>query len=457
MKKNDFAAYLSENWELIKNNVRNEYEITEISYNTWIKPLKFGYFKNDTAYIVIPSDQNQAYSYISKKYTNYFLVTITEMLNHNISVSFILENEIKNDDNQNSRVYNINSENANLNSKYTFDTFIVGNSNQFAHSASLAVAESPGTVYNPLYLYGGSGLGKTHLMHSVGHFILNNNPKMKVLYVTSENFTNEIVNAIRSGSTARMSEIREKYRSVDVLMIDDVQYIIGKDATQMEFFNTFNELHSMGKQIILSSDKPPKELDTLEDRFRTRFEWGLIADLQEPDYETRMAILKKNAENYEMTGREIDNEVFNYIASNITTNIRELEGAYNKLIAYSRLHKVDISMDIVEDALKDIINPNKIDVITCENIINVVAEHFNISPNEITSKRRTSDLVLPRQICMYLCKELTEDSLQDIAKALNKKDHTTVMYGIEKITESVKVDKSLNDKIKTIKKKIMPS
>lgn len=453
MVSNNYCKYLEENWELIKENVRNEYDISDISFNTWIKPLKFHDFKDDTVYIMIPADQAQAFNYISNKYKMYFVVMITETLNYNINVSFILEKDAETLNYSNNTVYNINSENANLNSKYRFDTFVVGNNNKFAHSAALAVAESPGEAYNPLYLYGGSGLGKTHLMHSIGHFILDQNPNMKVLYVTSENFTNEIVNAIRSGNATKMTEIREKYRSVDVLLVDDVQYIIGKDATQQEFFNTFNELHSTGKQIIISSDKPPKEMETLEERFRTRFEWGLIADIQAPDYETRMAILKKNAESY---GKEIDDKVFEYIAENITSNIRELEGAYNKIIAYSRLHKVDISMDIVDEALKDIINPNQTKEINIENIVNTVAEHFDMSSDDILSKRRTQDLVLPRQICMYLCKILTQESYQDIAKALKRKDHTTVMYGYKKIKEDISVDKSLSNKIEVIKKKLNP-
>ncbi|MCQ2081465.1 MAG: chromosomal replication initiator protein DnaA [Lachnospiraceae bacterium] len=454
MSDKNYKNYIEENWNLIKNNMQEEYEISDISYNTWINPLKFYDFKDDTVLIMIPSDQSQASNYISNKYGIYFKVMISEMINHDVNINFILEKDAeKNDSVPSNTVYNINYENANLNSKYRFDTFVVGNNNKFAHSAALAVAESPGTAYNPLYLYGGSGLGKTHLMHSIGHFILDHNPNMKVLYVTSQSYTNEIVNAIRSGSASKMSEIRDKYSSVDVLLVDDIQYVIGKEATQQEFFNTFNELHSTGKQIIISSDKPPKEMETLEERFRTRFEWGLIADIQAPDYETRMAILKKNAENY---GKEIDDAVFEYIAENITSNIRELEGAYNKLIAFSRLHKVDISMDILEEALKDIVNPNQIKEITPENIINTVAEHFGISSEDITSKRRTNDLVLPRQICMYLCKNLTQESLQDIAKALNKKDHTTVMHGIRKISEDILVDKSLANKVDIIKKKIVP-
>lgn len=453
METNKIKETINENWEKIKENLRNEYNISDISYSTWIKPLKYHNYKNDTVFITIPNDMAQASNYISNKYKSYFVVTITEMTGYQVDVSFVLEKDISSISNNNNVVYNIKSENANLNSKYRFETFVVGNNNKFAHSAALAVAESPGTEYNPLFLYGGSGLGKTHLMHAIGHYILDNNKNSKVLYVPSENFTEEIVQAIRSGNSTRLNEIREKYRSVDVLLIDDIQYIIGKEATQQEFFNTFNDLHSAGKQIIISSDKKPKELDTLEERFRTRFEWGLIADIQAPDYETRMAILKKNSENY---GKIIDDEVFEYIASNITSNIRELEGAFNKLIAFSRLHKVDISTDILEDALKDYINPNKINEINSDTIIKTVADYFNINKEDITSKRRTNDLVLPRQICMYLCKQLTQDSLQQIAKSMQKKDHTTVMHGVNKIAEDIKVDKSLYNKIEAIKKILNP-
>ncbi|MCR4989560.1 MAG: chromosomal replication initiator protein DnaA [Lachnospiraceae bacterium] len=455
MEASNYNDFIETNWDNIKENIRSEYDIADISFDTWIRPLNYSGIENDTVSIVIPSDQAQAINYITKKYKNFFVESISVMIDHSINVNFILENEAKKEEiNTKEKIYNINSENANLISKYRFDTFVVGNNNKFAHSAALAVAESPGEAYNPLYLYGGSGLGKTHLMHSIGHFILDRDPNKKVLYVTSENFTNEVINAIRSGNSSKMNEIREKYRSVDVLLIDDVQYIIGKDATQQEFFNTFNELHSAGKQIIISSDKPPQDMETLEERFRTRFQWGLTADIQAPDYETRMAILKKYSENY---GKEIDNAVFEYIAENITSNIRELEGAYNKLIAYSRLNKIDISMDIVEEALKDIINPNQIKEITSQNIIEMVAEHFNMTSEDIKSKRKTADLVLPRQICMYLCKELTQEPLQEIARALNKKDHTTIIYGIKKISDGVKVDKSLANKIDVIKKKINPS
>lgn len=443
---------IKENWDLIKETLKTEYDLSEISYNTWVKPLRFHSVDHDVVTIMIPSDQAHALKYISSKYKSYFQVTVSEMFNHTYDIEFILEKDA--DDEMMSapgNVYNINYENANLNSKYRFDTFVVGGNNKFAHSASLAVAESPGVAYNPLYLYGGAGLGKTHLMHSIGHFILENNPDMKVLYVTSEQFTNEVIESIRSGNASKMTKLREKYRTVDVLLIDDVQFIIGKESTQEEFFHTFNVLHSAGKQIILSSDKPPKEMETLEERFRSRFEWGLIADIQPPDYETRMAILKKNAENY---NKEINEEIFQYIATNIKSNIRELEGAFNKVIAYSKLNKVEINLSSVQEALKDIISPNEKKQITSGLIVEVVAEHFGITPEDIMSKRRNTEYVLPRQICMYLCRKYTDDSLQSIGKAVGKKDHTTVIHGIEKITDDIEKNDELKGKIDIIIKKL---
>lgn len=441
---------IKEKWDLIKDTIRNEYELSDISYNTWVKPLIFHSEIDNIVTIMIPSDQAHSLKYISSKYKSYFQVTISEMMNNTYDISFVLEKDAG-EETSSSGIYNIKYENANLTPKYRFDTFVVGGNNKFAHSASLAVAESPGEVYNPLYLYGGAGLGKTHLMHSIGHFILDNNQDMKVLYVTSEQFTNEVIESIRSGNAAKMNKLREKYRTVDVLLLDDVQFIIGKESTQEEFFHTFNVLHSAGKQIILSSDKPPKEMGTLDERFRSRFEWGLLADIQPPDYETRYAILKKNAENY---NRNINEEVFQYIATNVKSNIRELEGAFNKVIAFSKLNKVDITLDNVEEALKDIISPNAKRKVTPKLIIDIVAEHFNISPEDILSKRRNSEYVQPRQICMYLCRHLTEESLQSIGKSLGKKDHTTVIHGIEKISDEILKDEELNNRIENIKKKI---
>ncbi len=450
----DNKTYLKENWNQIKETVRNEYDLSDISYNTWVKPLSFNNIKDDIVTIMIPSDQAHALKYISNKYKSYFQVTISEMMNHTYDISFILEKDVEDEMlSAPGNVYNINYENANLNSKYRFDTFVVGGNNKFAHSASLAVAESPGVAYNPLYLYGGAGLGKTHLMHSIGHFILDQNPDMKVLYVTSEQFTNEVIESIRSGNASKMTKLREKYRTVDVLLIDDVQFIIGKESTQEEFFHTFNELHSAGKQIILSSDKPPKEMETLEERFRSRFEWGLIADIQPPDYETRMAILKKNAENY---NKEIDEKIFDYIATNIKSNIRELEGAFNKVIAYSKLNKVDITLEIVEETLKDIISPNTVRQVTPDYIIEVVAEHYGITVDDMKSQRRNSEYVLPRQVYMYVASKLTQESLQNIGKYINKKDHTTVIHGIKKIVGDIEDNKELKNNIDIIMKKINP-
>ena len=447
--------FIKESWDLIKETLRNEYSLSDISYNTWVKPLNYYKVENDVVTIVIPSDQAHALKYITTKFKSYFQVTISEMMDHTYDISFILESDIRSDETSNHAVPNsITHERANLNSKYRFDTFVVGNNNKFAHSASLAVAEAPGETYNPLYLYGGAGLGKTHLMHSIGHFILNQNPDKKVLYATSEQFTNEVIESIRSGNAANMNKFREKYRTVDVLLIDDVQFIIGKESTQEEFFHTFNVLHSAGKQIILSSDKPPKEMETLEERFRSRFEWGLIADIQPPDYETRMAILKKNAENY---SREINEDIFKYIATNIKSNIRELEGAYNKVIAFSKLNNVEITLDNVEEALKDIISPNAKRQITPKIIIDIVADHFGITYEDIISKRRNSELVQPRQICMYLCRKLTDESLQSIGKALGKKDHTTIIHGIDKITEEIQTNNEIKNRIDIIMKKINPS
>lgn len=451
---------IKEKWQDIKDIVRREYHISDIAYRTWVESLEYYNVKDNVVNILIPSDQAHALNYISSKFNDYFCVTISEMFDHAYEVKFILEKDVKEEVSSEENIpsttsfNNVNYENAHLNPKYKFDTFVVGSNNKFAHSASLAVAESPGEVYNPLYLYGGPGLGKTHLMHSIGHFILQQNPDMKVLYVTSEEFTNEVIESIRSGNAASMTKLRDKYRTVDVLMVDDVQFIIGKESTQEEFFHTFNVLHAAHKQIILSSDKPPKEMETLDERFRSRFEWGLIADIQPPDYETRMAILRKNAETYD---RHIDEEIIKYIATNIKSNIRELEGAYNKIIASAKLNKVDLTLSLAEEALKDVIYPNKPKEITATLIINVVAEHFGVKPEDITSKKRNSEYVQPRQIVMYLCRELTDMSYINIGKLLGKKDHTTIIYGVNKITEEMENNEELKNKIDIITKKINPS
>ncbi|MBQ4258973.1 MAG: chromosomal replication initiator protein DnaA [Lachnospiraceae bacterium] len=449
---------IRENWTSIKEAIKEEYNITDISYKTWVEPLSFYNITDNTINIVISKEQSHhALSYISSKYKNFFKVTISEMFGVDYDINFIMEND--KDDYSHHDIpspinFNENYENSNLDSKYKFDSFVVGSNNRFAHSAALAVAESPGELYNPLFIYGGPGLGKTHLIHSIGNYIIENNPNKKVLYVTSEDFTNDVIDSIRHGTSSSMSELREKYRTVDVLIIDDVQFIIGKESTQEEFFHTFNVLHSANKAIIITSDKPPKDMVTLEERFRSRFEWGLIADIQVPDYETRVAILKKQAEKFD---KKIDDEIFQYIASNIKTNIRELEGAFTKIIAFAKLNNVELTKELAEEALKDVIYPNKSKEVTCNSILNTVAEHYNISPEDIKSKKRNAEFVIPRQVVMYLCRTLTEDSLSYISNIVGKNDHTTVINGYKKIKEYMETSEEMNKTIEIIMKKIIPS
>ena len=335
-----------------------------------------------------------------------------------------------------------------LNPKYKFDSFVIGNSNRFAHAACLAVAEAPAKAYNPLFIYGGVGLGKTHLMHAIGHYILQNNPKAKVVYVSSEKFTNELINSIKDDKN---EEFRTKYRNVDVLLIDDVQFIGGKERTQEEFFHTFNTLHENNKQIILSSDRPPKEIPTLEDRLRSRFEWGLIADIQPPDFETRIAILKKKAD---VENLNIPNEVMVYIATKIKSNIRELEGALIRIVAFSSLTNKEISVDLASEALKDIISNKQSRQVTIELIQDIVANYYNLRIEDFKSARRTRNIAYPRQIAMYLCRKLTDMSLPKIGEEFGGRDHTTVIHAYEKISAGLKKDESLKNAIGDITKKI---
>ena len=344
-----------------------------------------------------------------------------------------------------------------LNPKYTFETFVVGSGNRFAHAAALSVATDPAHSYNPLFIYGGAGLGKTHLMHSIAHFIQSTHPALKVLYVSSETFTNELIEAIRNGNNMAMSRFREKYRSMDVLLIDDVQFIIGKESTQEEFFHTFNHLHNAGKQIVISSDKPPKDMTTLEARLRTRFEWGLIADISVPDYETRMAILYKKIELDQLERYQIPDEVIQYIAMNIKTNIRELEGSLNKLIALYRIGgRKNFDVSLAAEALKDMIAPDDSHKVTPELVLDVVSDHFNVSVSELKGSRRNARTAGARQIVMYLCRQMTDASLQSIGDLLGGRDHSTVNHGVDKIARDVEKDETLRNTIEIIQKKISP-
>ncbi len=445
---------LQQDWELIKEKIREEYNITKVSYDTWIKPLELGHVTGNQITITTPSENALMIDYLNNKYKEPFIATLSEVMNGACDVVFVLKNSLNAtsvEDAEHVQAFIPNTDSANLNSKYRFDTFIVGSNNRLAHSACLAVAESPGDVYNPLFLYGGAGLGKTHLMHSIGHFVLEQNPEKKVLYVTSEQFTNEVIESIRSGNAASMAKLRDKYRTVDVLLIDDIQFIIGKESTQEEFFHTFNELHAAGKQIVLSSDRPPREMETLNERFRSRFEMGLIADIQPPDYETRMAILRKNMENQHS---KLDDDILEYIATNIKSNIRELEGAYNKIIAYSKLNNVEITLENAREALKDIIYPEKQQAITPKIIASVVCEHYGVKLNLVASRKKNKELVVPRQIIMYLCHEYTDATYISIAELLGKKDHSTVMHGADKIRTDLETDDELRNNIHIIMKKL---
>lgn len=442
-------------WDEILLTVKREHELTDISFNTWLKPLEIYAIQNNRLYILVSSEQ-MGLSYINKKYYLPLKVAVAEITGIEYEIEFVLPEQAKKIKavHPKKRATTEEAEKSNLNPNYTFDTFVVGNNNRFAHSASLAVAESPGEVYNPLFIYGGVGLGKTHLMHSIAHFIQSNNPELKVLYVSSETFTNELIEAIRNGNNTAMTKFREKYRNIDVLLIDDVQFIIGKESTQEEFFHTFNELHVAKKQIIISSDRPPKEMETLEERIRSRFEWGLLADIGSPDYETRMAILRKKEE---LDGFELDDEILNYIAVNIKSNIRELEGALNKLVAYSNLVKTDITMDIAVKELQNIISPDKPREITAQLIVEVVSEHFGITVDQIMSKSRSNDVAKPRQITMYLCKQMTDLPLDSIGQLLGGRDHSTVIHGVKKVSDEISSDKNFKQTVETIRKKINPN
>ena len=456
---------VKEKWPEIIEHLRVEHELSNVSFNTWIQPLKVYDVVDNTVFILV--NMNASVEYIEKKYQLPLKVCIAEITGTEYEVVFISEdddrlNEIQNmaiEANQKKKSKSA-AEKAGLNPKYTFDTFVVGGNNNFAHAASLAVAESPGEVYNPLFLYGGVGLGKTHLMHSIAHFILDKNPKKKVLYVTSETFTNELIEALKNGKTAgnesAMSKFRDKYRNNDVLLIDDIQFIIGKESTQEEFFHTFNHLHVSGKQIIISSDKPPKDIETLEARLRTRFEWGLIADISSPDYETRMAILRKKEELDGLQKYHISNEVMQYIATNVKSNIRELEGSLNKLIALHKLKNEEINIMLAAEALKDIVSPNKNRQITPELILEVVSEHFSVSIADLKSGKRNANIANSRQIAMYLCRTMTDTPLKSIGIMLGGRDHSTVSHGVDKVTEDIKTNEALNNTIEIIKKKINP-
>lgn len=428
--------------------------ISKPSFDTWFKETKATQFKNDTVFITVPSDFIKGW--LDQNYSELIQEILLEFTGRRLKVKFYTL-EAEEDDQQIKRSKTpTKSETASLqedyknvlNPKYVFETFVIGPGNRFAHAASLAVAELPAKSYNPLFLYGGVGLGKTHLMHAIGHFILEHNPQAKVVYLSSEKFTNEFINAIRDNNT---DEFRNKYRNVDILLIDDIQFLAGKESTQEEFFHTFNALHGENKQIVISSDRPPKEIPTLEDRLRSRFEWGLITDIQPPDLETRIAILRKKAKAENL---DIPNEVMAYIANQINTNIRELEGALIRVVAYSSLINRDIDVELAQEALKDIIPSSKPKMITIYDIQKIVSDYYGIKVDELKGRKRTKSVVLPRQIAMYLSREMTDLSLPKIGEEFGGKDHTTVIHAHEKIQQALLEDHTIQKVIKEVSTRI---
>ena len=451
---------LKEKWDKILESIRDDNELSNVAFKTWLLPLKVFRIEGNILKITAPFEQ--AATYVENKYKTFLYVAVAEAMGEEYEIRIITEDEALKEKPLEPEIPKkaaaapapkvAEEQKTNLNPRYTFDTFVIGSNNRFAHAAALAVAESPGKEYNPLFLYGGVGLGKTHLMHSVAHYILQQDPTKKVLYVTSEVFTNELIDSIRNGNNNSMTAFREKYRNIDVLLIDDVQFIIGKESTQEEFFHTFNALHSANKQIIISSDRPPKDMETLEARLQSRFEWGLIADISSPDYETRMAILRKKEE---LDGYNIDDEVIRYIATNIKSNIRELEGALNKLVALSNLEKREINISMAEEVLKDIISPNQKREVTPQVILEVVAEHYGISVSDIIGGKRNAEIVTPRQVVMYLCREITDTPYKAIGILLGNRDHSTIINGDGKVRKQLQAnDGSLKNNIDIIRKKL---
>ena len=438
---------IEELWSITLESIKEH--ISKPSYETWLKDTHASQLDDDTLTIAAPNEF--ARDWLEGRYTTMVSDILLEVTGARLTVRFVVPDSVisKEDVKPAPKPVQEQSQQNNpktmLNPKYTFDTFVIGSGNRFAHAASLAVAEDPARAYNPLFIYGGVGLGKTHLMHAIGHYVREHEPNTNVLYLSSEKFTNEFINAIMDNKTINF---RNKYRNVDVLLIDDIQFIAGKESTQEEFFHTFNALHEENKQIIISSDRPPKEIPTLEDRLRSRFEWGLITDITPPDLETRIAILNKKAK---AEGLDIPNEVMLYIANQIDTNIRELEGALIRVVAYSSMVNKDIDAALAADALKDIIPSNKPRTITIPKIQEAVGEKYQVKLEDFAAKKRTRAIAFPRQIAMYLSRELTDYSLPKIGEEFGGRDHTTVIHAHDKISKTLESDPALDRDIEELK------
>ena len=449
---------IKEIWDQVLTQLVQKYDITEAAANTWIRPLQV--YKVSDGKITFLMDKKydkRGVEFIKHRFYDLSIgLAIQDLIGVEYTIDICLSDEVEIEEapapKKKESVTDIQKSQmlSNLNERYTFETFVIGKNNELAQAASVAVADAPGETYNPLFLYGGAGLGKTHLMHSIAHYIIEHKKGMKVLYVTSEKFTNELIDCLKHNKN---EEFRNKYRNIDVLLIDDIQFIIGKESTQEEFFHTFNSLYEENKQIIISSDKPPKDMQILDERFRSRFEWGLTADIQPPDYETRMAILNKRAE---LDNINIDTEIMEYVANNVKSNIRELEGALNKICVYSKLKRKPIDLELAQEALKDLITPQGEREITLDLIVDIVCEHFNISLADIKSRKKSQEIAYPRQIAMYLCKKHTDKSLKAIAAVLGKRDHSTIIHGYQKIENDLQNNTGLQNTIGVLTKKISP-
>lgn len=438
----DKDELLSKLKELLKD------EVSKISYDTWILPLEIENIKDNHIIFLVTSEFQK--DFIENKFNSLIFNTLRYITNKEwtFSVKDISQEsdqgQVISDKKSNISDIELENNHQTLNYKYTFETFVVGNNNRFAHAAALAVGNEPGKSYNPLFLYGGVGLGKTHLMHAIGNRILENNSKSNILYVTSEKFTNQLINALKDNKTEMF---RNKYRNIDVLLIDDIQFIAGKDRIQEEFFHTFNTLREDGKQIIISSDKPPRDIEFLEDRLKSRFEWGLLADIASPDYETRLAILRKKAQDENII---IDDSILSDIANKIDSNIRELEGVFNKIVARASLTHSPITIELAEN----IINEFKYEsekVISSDFIKETVSKYFSIDKEELAGSKRSNDIAFPRQIAMYLCREVAGMSFPQIGSEFGNRDHSTVMHGYNKILREIKEKNSTKLIVESVK------
>lgn len=409
-----------------------EKQLSKPSYETWILSAEPVGLQQNTLILRVANDFNR--NWLQNYYADLITESLGKVANQPLAVRFVLPNEDFTPSEGDIEIppdrTGEDSLTSSLNPKYTFNSFVIGESNRFAHAASLAVAEAPARAYNPLFIYGGVGLGKTHLMHAIGHYVLEHYPQLRVVYISCEKFTNDFINSIQY---KRTDEFRNRYRNVDLLMVDDIQFLAGKEQTQEEFFHTFNALHQANKQIILSSDRPPREIATLEDRLRSRFEWGLITDIQQPDLETRAAILRKKSESENL---KISNDVLLYLANRINSNIRELEGGLIRINAYASFSGRVINIDLVDEALKDVL-PHRNKQITMEDIQVTVAQHFGLRAEEMKSQKRTRAIAFPRQIAMYLCRKLTDHSLPKIGNEFGGRDHTTVIHACDKIEKEI--------------------